>query len=70
MPDEVAAVTQTYQLTLWTVPQVSTVPRDHRFGLGDRIVSQLYDLLEPLVEASYTTDKGGLPKRANLKRSR
>jgi len=67
MPDEVAAVTQTYQLILWAVPQVNKWPRDHRFTLGDRVVTHLYDLLELLVEASYTRDKAGLLARANLK---
>ena len=66
MPDEPAAVTRTYQLILWAVPQVNKYPRDHRFTLGDRSVNHLYDLLELLVQASYTRDKQALLERANL----
>ena len=66
MPDEPAAVTRTYQLILWAVPQVNKYPRDHRFTLGDRTVNHLYDLLELLVQAAYTRDKMALLERAGL----
>lgn len=66
MPDEVTAVSRTYDLILWAVPQVSKFPRDHRFGLGDRTVGHLYDLLELLLEASYSRDKARLLGQANL----
>ena len=66
MPDEPAAVTRTYQLILWAAPQVNKYPRDHRFTLGDRTVNHLYDLLELLVQASYTRDKLVLLERAAL----
>ena len=66
MPDEPAAVTRTYQLILWAVPQVNRYPRDHRFTLGDRTVNHLYDLLELLVQAAYTRDKKALLERAGL----
>ena len=39
MPDEVVAVTRTYELILWAVPQVNKLPRDHCFTLGDRLVA-------------------------------
>ena len=67
MPDEVLAVTRTYELILWAVPQVNKLPRDHRFALGDRIIGHLYDLLELLVEASYSSGKAELLRRANVK---
>ena len=67
MPDEVLAVTRTYDLILWAVPQVNKYARDQRFGLGDRTVTHLYDLLELLLEASYARDKDALLLRANLK---
>ena len=67
MPDEVIAVTRTYDLILWAVPQVNKLPRDHRFTLGDRIIGHLYDVLELLLEASYTADRSELLRRANGK---
>ena len=66
MANEPAAVTRTYQLILWAVPQVNRYPRDHRFTLGDRTINHLYDLLELLVQASYTRDKQHLLQRASL----
>ena len=66
MPDEPAAVTRTYQLILWAVPQVNKYPRDHRFTLGDRTVNHLYALLELLVQAAYARDKQALLERAGL----
>ena len=53
-------MTRTYQLVLWMVPVVNKFPRDHRFTLGDRLVTHLYDLLKLLVEASYTKKKTDL----------
>ncbi len=44
MPNEAVAVTQTYQLILWTVPQINKLPRGHRFTLGDRLNSHIHDL--------------------------
>ena len=42
-------------LIQWFVPLLNRLPRDHRFALGDRLVQGLYDLLEGLVTARYTT---------------
>jgi len=50
-------VQQTYDLIAWYVPILNRLPRDHKFGLGDRIVALLYDLLEGLVLARYSQDK-------------
>jgi hypothetical protein len=40
------------------------IPRDQRFGLGERLVSGLYDLLEGLVTARYSSIK--LPRLESL----
>jgi|ETNmetMinimDraft_25_1059894.scaffolds.fasta_scaffold808579_1 hypothetical protein len=57
MGNEPAAVTRAYQLILWAIPQINKYPRDHRFTLGDRTINHLYELLELLVQASYTRDR-------------
>jgi hypothetical protein len=44
-------------LIQWFVPLLNRLPRDHRFGLGDRLVQGLYDLLEGMVAARYSTAK-------------
>ncbi|MDX2098080.1 MAG: diversity-generating retroelement protein Avd, partial [Leptolyngbyaceae cyanobacterium bins.59] len=44
-------------LIKWYVPILNRLPRDHKFGLGDRMVATLYDLLEGLVAARYAPNK-------------
>jgi hypothetical protein len=52
-------------LIRWFVPLLNRLPRQHKFGLGDRLTSNLYHLLEQLVQARYAQDK--LPILASLK---
>ena len=35
------------------IPILNRLPRDHRFALGERIINNLYDLLEKLIRARY-----------------
>lgn len=46
---ELPIVQKTYDLIKWYVPILNRLPRDHKFGLGDRMVAALYDLLEGFV---------------------
>jgi hypothetical protein len=48
---------KTYDLVLWYLPILNKWPRDHKFLLGDRIGSGLYDLLEELVICRYEKEK-------------
>lgn len=57
MPDELPIIQKTYDLIKWYVPILNRLPRDHRFQLGDRIVSGLYELLESLIIVRYQRDK-------------
>lgn len=52
---------------MWYVPLLNKLPRDHKFNLGDRIVSGLYTLLEELLAARYSKDKLSLLQALNLK---
>lgn len=36
---------------------MNRLPRSHRFGIGDRIIAALYDLLEGLIQARYANKK-------------
>jgi hypothetical protein len=54
------------QLLLWLVPTVERFPRSHKFTLGDRIQNAALDVLEALIEATYTRDRRGHLARANL----
>ena len=50
-------IQKTYDLIKWYVPILNHLPRDHRFLLGDRIITSLYDLLETLIKVRYKREK-------------
>ena len=54
---ELPIIQATMDLIQWFVPLLNRLPRDHRFALGDRLITGLYDLLEGLVAARYSTTK-------------
>ena len=54
---ELPIIQATMDLIQWFVPLLNRLPRDHRFALGDRLVHGLYELLEGLIAARYTTAK-------------
>jgi len=43
-----------YQFITWLVPTVEKFPRSQKFLLGDRIQTSALDVLERLIEATYT----------------
>ncbi len=43
-----------YQFMTWLVPTVEKLPRSQKFLLGDRIQTTALDVLERLIEATYT----------------
>ena len=55
MTEEYPVIKKMYELTLEYTRRVKGFPRDSRFILGDRILSNCYDVLEGLLEAKYTT---------------
>jgi len=57
MKRELPIVQKTYDLVKWYVPILNKLPREHKFLLGDRIITGLYDLLEGLILARYSSDK-------------
>ena len=54
------------QFLLWLVPTVERFPRAQKFLLGDRIQSTAVDVLEALIEATFTRDRRSHLARANL----
>ena len=50
---------------LWLVPTVEGFPRSQKFLLGDRLQATALDVLEALIEATYTRDRRGQLARAN-----
>ncbi|MEM7769096.1 MAG: diversity-generating retroelement protein Avd [Cyanobacteria bacterium P01_A01_bin.37] len=57
-------IQKTHDLIQWYVPVLNRLPRDHKYLLGNRIISGLYDLLEGLIKARYVREK--LPQLQQL----
>lgn len=55
-----------YRFVTWLVPAVERFPRSQKFLLGDRMQTTALDVLERLIEATYTKRRGDLLARANL----
>lgn len=66
MKSEIPAVTKLYDVILWLIPQVEKFPRDYKFTAGDRVINNLLDSLETIIEAAYTKDKTHLLRKFNM----
>ncbi|MGJ3253253.1 MAG: diversity-generating retroelement protein Avd [Elainellaceae cyanobacterium] len=55
--DDLPVIQKTYDLIKWYVPILNRLPKNHKFLLGDRMVTGLYDLLEGLIQARYSQNK-------------
>ncbi len=60
------AVEAMYRFILWAVPTVEKFPRGQKFLLADRMQATALDVLERLVEATYTKGRSRLLVQANL----
>jgi len=66
-PDELLVIVKAYDLAREIMHRVAKYPKSHRFVLGDRTLNAVYDLLDLLIEAKYTsTGKAVLLERANI----
>ncbi|MBD2439622.1 diversity-generating retroelement protein Avd [Nostoc sp. FACHB-110] len=50
-------IQKTYDLIKWYVPILNRIPRDHKLLLGNRIITELYNLLDVLIVARYAKQK-------------
>ena len=55
-----------YRFVAWLVPALERFPRSQKFLLGDRIQNTALDVLESLIEATYTRRRRDHLARANL----
>ena len=55
-----------HQLITWLIPTIERFPKSQRFLLGDRMQATALDVLEQLIEATYTRDRVPALRRANL----
>jgi len=43
---ELSIIQKTYDLIKYYIPILNNLPRNHKFTLGDRLISRLYNLLD------------------------
>jgi len=55
-----------YQFLLWLVPTLEKFPRSQKFLLGDRLQTQAMAVLDSLIAATYSRDRAGFLRSANL----
>jgi hypothetical protein len=53
-----------YDLIKWYIPILNRLPRNHKFNLGDRLITHLYGFLENPILARYERQK--LPRLEGL----
>jgi hypothetical protein len=61
-----AAMEAHYRFVVWLVATIEKFPKSHKFTIGDRIEITALDVLEALIEATYTRERIQHPRRANL----
>jgi hypothetical protein len=61
-----AAVEAHYQFLMWLVPTIEKFPKSHKFTIGDRIENVALDVLDALIEATYTKERLQHLRHANL----
>lgn len=62
-----AIAEEVFQFVVWLTDKVEKFPRSHKFTVGDRIQTQALVLLELVVEATYTRDRAGILRQAQLR---
>jgi hypothetical protein len=63
--NELPIIQKTYDLIRWYIPHLNKLPREHKFILGERIATGLYDLLDGLLRARFAKEKSGLLTQLN-----
>ena len=57
---EISILQKTYDFVKWYVSILNRIPREHKYTLGNRLITNLYDFLEGLIQAQYTREKSQL----------
>ena len=65
MNENYPIIVKTYNLTRWYIEKLSSLPKNHRFTLGEKIQNSLLDLLILLSDAIYSKEKRKLLNEAN-----
>ena len=70
MKNELPAVQKAYDLGKEILPRVAKYPKEYRYSLGERLNDNALDIIELLVQATYTREKARLLDQANVKLER
>ena len=54
---ELSVIQKCYDLVKWYVPIIERFPKVHKFTIGDRVINQLYEILEGLIRAKFARSK-------------
>jgi len=58
-------IVKTYNLTLWYIQKLNSLPKNHRYTIGEKIQNTLLNLLLILSDTIYSKDKKPLLQKAN-----
>jgi hypothetical protein len=61
---ELPILQKVYDLVKWYIPILTRLPRNHKYTLGDRLITNLYTLLDDLITAQYEREK--LPRLQSI----
>lgn len=56
-----------YDYMQWLLERIDSFPKNQRFLLGTRLADSLLEIMELLIEATYTREKGALLRCANIR---
>jgi len=65
MNDNYPVIVKSYDLTLWYIKKLSSLPKQHRFTLGEKVQNALLNLLLLLSDTVYSPQKMRLLQEAN-----
>lgn len=65
MNENYPILVKSYQLTLWYIQKLTTLPKGHRFTIAEKIQKSLLDLMLLLSDAIYTKARTPLLDSAN-----
>lgn len=54
---ELSIIQKVYDLITWYIPILTHMPKKHKFTLGERVINNLYDVLEELIHIKYAKEK-------------
>ena len=63
--NELIVIVKMYDLIKWSCEHISRFPRNYRFVLGERIETNLLDILELLIAAKFSKDRVALLTKTN-----